>query len=54
MNEFEDIDIAAHHDQCACMECNFDWDSYEPDGDELVKFWKENEDDRFERREQVA
>jgi hypothetical protein len=50
-HEFEDIDVAAHHDQCVCVECTTDWDSYEPDADELVKFWKEN---RFEDRPHIT
>jgi len=44
-NEFEDVDVAAHHDQCVCVECTTDWDSFEVDADEVVKFWKENRDD---------
>ena len=54
-HDSEDIDVAAHHDECMCVECTTDWDSYEPDADELVKFWKENRDeDRPQITERVA
>lgn len=40
-----DVDIAAHHWQCQCFDCNEMWADYEPDADEAVKFAKENNDD---------
>ena len=50
--ENDDVDVAEHHELCSCVDCVIFDGQYEPDGDELVKFWKENSepDWAFERR----
>ena len=50
--ENDDVDVAEHHEQCACVDCIIFDGQYEPDADEQVKFWKENSepDWAFERR----
>lgn len=50
--ENDDVDVAEHHELCQCVDCIVFDGNYEPDADDLVKFWKENSDPdwAFERR----
>lgn len=42
----DDVDVSEHHLKCQCIECLIDDGQYDFgwDADDMVKFWKENDD----------
>lgn len=42
----DDVDVSEHHLKCKCIECLIDDGRYDMgwDADDMVKFWKENDD----------